>query len=43
MDCLEEVNVSTVNLIGIDINILIDHEHQYNQMQFLSGLGPRKA
>jgi len=27
MDCLEEVNIKAVNSIGIDINILIDHEH----------------
>jgi transcription elongation factor SPT6 len=43
MDILEEINIKTVNSIGIDINLLSDHEHWYNQLQFLSGLGPRKA
>lgn len=43
MEVLEELNIQTVNNIGIDINLLIDHEHWHNQLQFLSGLGPRKA
>jgi transcription elongation factor SPT6 len=43
LEKMEEVNIQTVNNIGIDINLLIDHEHMHNQLQFLSGLGPRKA
>jgi len=43
MDILEEINIKTVNNVGIDINLLSEHEHWYNQLQFLSGLGPRKA
>jgi len=43
IDILEEINIQTVNLIGIDINLLCVHEHWHNQLQFLSGLGPRKA
>lgn len=43
MDILEEVNVQTVNNVGIDLNIMLHHKHMHNQLQFLSGLGPRKA
>ena len=43
VDVLEEQNIKTVNSVGIDINLLVDHEHMHNQLQFLSGLGPRKA
>ena len=42
-DTLEEVNIRTVNNIGIDLNLLVEHDHWHNQLQFLSGLGPRKA
>jgi len=42
-DTLEEINIKTVNNIGIDINMLVEHDHCHNQLQFLSGLGPRKA
>jgi transcription elongation factor SPT6 len=43
VDALEEINIKIVNRIGIDINLLVEHEHWHNQLQFLSGLGPRKA
>jgi len=43
VDALEECNVKAVNNVGIDINLLVDHDHMHNQLQFLSGLGPRKA
>ena len=43
MDVLEEVNIQMLNSVGVDINMVIDHEHMHNQLQFLSGLGPRKA
>jgi len=32
-----------VNLVGIDLNQVKDHSHLHNQLQFVSGLGPRKA
>lgn len=32
-----------VNLVGIDLNQVKDHAHLHNQLQFISGLGPRKA
>jgi len=43
MDVLEEVNIQMLNNVGVDINLVIDHEHMYNQIQFSSGLGPRKS
>lgn len=43
MEVLEEVNIQYLNSVGVDLNLVIDHEHMYNQIQFLSGLGPRKA
>ena len=42
-DGLEEVNIQVVNEIGIDLNLLFDHEHMHSMLQFISGLGPRKA
>lgn len=43
LDTLELVNIQVVNNVGVDINMLTDHEHLCNQLQFVSGLGPRKA
>lgn len=43
MDVLEEVNIRFLNNVGVDINLVCDHDHMFNQLQFLSGLGPRKA
>ena len=42
-DGLEEVNIQVVNEIGVDLNLLFDHEHMHSMLQFISGLGPRKA
>jgi transcriptional accessory protein Tex/SPT6 len=42
-DTLEEVNIRVVNEIGVDLNLVMDHEHMHCILQFLSGLGPRKA
>lgn len=42
-DALEEINVKVVNSIGIDINLLIDHDHMHILLSFVSALGPRKA
>lgn len=40
---LERIAVEMVNLVGVDLNQLKDHLHLQNQLQFVSGLGPRKA
>jgi len=29
-DHLEEVNIKTVNNIGIDLNLLVEHDHWHN-------------
>jgi transcription elongation factor SPT6 len=42
-DALEEVNIQAVNDIGLDLNLVVDHEHMHSQLQFISGLGPRKS
>lgn len=40
---LEETNIRVVNRVGVDLNLVIDHEHMHSSLQFLSGLGPRMA
>ena len=42
-DGLEEVNIQVANDVGVDLNLLVDHEHMHCVLQFISGLGPRKA
>lgn len=42
-ESLEEANIRSVNSVGIDINLLVDHEHMHILLSFASGLGPRKA
>ena len=32
-----------VNKVGVDLNLVIDHDHMHCILQFLSGLGPRMA
>jgi transcriptional accessory protein Tex/SPT6 len=32
-----------VNLVGLDLNELNKNEHIQNQLQFISGLGPKKS
>ena len=32
-----------VNKVGVDLNLVIEHEHMHCVLQFLSGLGPRMA
>ena len=39
----ERVAIEMVNSVGVDINEVIAHRHGANQLQFLCGLGPRKA
>lgn len=40
---MEEVNIQAVNEIGIDLNLVVDHDHMHSMLQFVSGLGPRKS
>ena len=42
-ESLEEVNVQCVNEVGVDLNLVLEHEHLHSLVQFVSGLGPRKA
>ncbi|CDW91618.1 transcription elongation factor spt6 [Stylonychia lemnae] len=42
-DALEEVNIKCVNAVGIDINLLLDHDHMHILLSFVCGFGPRKA
>ena len=42
-DSLEDVNVKCVNNVGVDLNLVIDHDHMHILLSFVSGLGPRKA
>ena len=43
MEALEKVAIEVVNLVGIDISQLSVSENLANQLQFVCGLGPRKA
>lgn len=40
---LESEALKATNLIGVDINKLCEHAHLQSSLQFISGLGPRKA
>eukprot|EP01012_Entosiphon_sulcatum_P004447 TRINITY_DN1175_c0_g1_i1.p1 TRINITY_DN1175_c0_g1~~TRINITY_DN1175_c0_g1_i1.p1 ORF type:complete len:1383 (+),score=276.07 TRINITY_DN1175_c0_g1_i1:257-4150(+) len=40
---LEQVMAQTVSIVGVNINRLIRHPHMYPMLQFVGGLGPRKA
>jgi hypothetical protein len=42
-DALEECNIRAVNNVGVDFNLVMDHEHMQCVLPFLSGLGFRKA
>ena len=42
-DALEEINLQCVNNVGVDLNLVIDHDHMHTLLSFISGLGPRKA
>lgn len=39
----ERVMVETVNAVGVDINQALAHDHVAPMLQFLCGMGPRKA
>ncbi|KAM3738629.1 hypothetical protein ACB098_09G144300 [Castanea mollissima] len=40
---IEQVLVDVTNQVGVDINLAISHEWLFAPLQFISGLGPRKA
>ncbi|XP_004309652.1 PREDICTED: transcription elongation factor SPT6-like [Fragaria vesca subsp. vesca] len=40
---IEQVMVDVTNQVGLDINLSISHEWLFAPLQFISGLGPRKA
>lgn len=40
---IEQVMVDVTNQVGLDINLAISHEWLFAPLQFISGLGPRKA
>jgi transcriptional accessory protein Tex/SPT6 len=42
-DSLEDVNVKCVNAVGVELNLVIDHDHMHILLSFISGIGPRKA
>ncbi|KAF5193243.1 Transcription elongation factor spt6, partial [Thalictrum thalictroides] len=42
-DIVEQVMVDVTNQVGIDINLAASHEWLFSPLQFVSGLGPRKA
>ncbi|KAM1234373.1 hypothetical protein ACFX13_004034 [Malus domestica] len=42
-EVVEQVMVDVTNQVGIDLNLAISHEWLFAPLQFISGLGPRKA
>lgn len=40
---VEQIMVDATNQVGLDINLAISHEWLFGPLQFISGLGPRKA
>lgn len=42
-DALEDENAKVVNAIGVDLNLVVAHDHMHILLSFVSGLGPRKA
>jgi transcription elongation factor SPT6 len=42
-DVLEQVMVDATNQIGFDVNLAASHEWHFSTLQFIAGLGPRKA
>ncbi|KAL6988106.1 Transcription elongation factor spt6 [Sarracenia purpurea var. burkii] len=40
---VEQVMVDATNQVGLDVNLAIAHEWLFAPLQFISGLGPRKA
>ncbi|RWW27585.1 hypothetical protein BHE74_00012559 [Ensete ventricosum] len=42
-EVVEQVMVDATNQVGVDINLAASHEWLFAPLQFISGLGPRKA
>lgn len=42
-EAIERVMVTVVNQVGIDINLAASHDWIFGPLQFVAGLGPRKA
>lgn len=42
-EMIEQVMIDATNQVGIDINLAASHEWLFAPLQFVSGLGPRKA
>lgn len=42
-EVVEQVMVDATNQVGLDINLAASHEWLFAPLQFISGLGPRKA
>ncbi|CAA7038994.1 unnamed protein product [Microthlaspi erraticum] len=42
-EVVEQVMVEITNQVGIDVNFAASHEWLFSPLQFVSGLGPRKA
>ncbi|KAL9240041.1 hypothetical protein vseg_014304 [Gypsophila vaccaria] len=42
-DMVEQIMVDVTNQVGIDLNLAANHEWLFSPLQFISGLGPRKA
>lgn len=40
---IEQIMVDVTNQVGLDINLAASHEWLFSPLQFISGLGPRKA
>ncbi|KAI7755111.1 hypothetical protein M8C21_025981 [Ambrosia artemisiifolia] len=40
---VEQIMVDATNQVGLDVNLAISHEWLFAPLQFISGLGPRKA
>ncbi|GAB2282371.1 hypothetical protein Dimus_016917 [Dionaea muscipula] len=42
-EVIEQIMVDVTNQVGLDLNLAISHEWLFAPLQFISGLGPRKA
>ncbi|CAD6271717.1 unnamed protein product [Miscanthus lutarioriparius] len=42
-EVVEQVMVDATNQIGFDVNLAASHEWHFSTLQFIAGLGPRKA
>ncbi|XP_031382982.1 transcription elongation factor SPT6 homolog [Punica granatum] len=40
---IEQIMVDVTNQVGLDVNLAVSHEWLFAPLQFISGLGPRKA